>query len=162
LPYAGGCCHHNAAVTVGEEEVIAVDALPVAPWVLEAYRVRSAAELVAEHHSAPEPEQRDGRRVVRIGDLAVPFVYGVTADAWEDAVALPEDGPIPDEPPHVAVAIAALEALADGGAVGEAYDQLMAVLEVMPLETVPEHWRGTILETLNLLEAHLEEDNRCA
>jgi hypothetical protein len=152
LPDAGGCCHHNAAAGAGEPIIVAVDDVTVAPWVLAAHRAATPAELLAGHHSAPELELRGGRAWLRLDCLAVPFVYGVTADAWEMAVALPEPEPIPDAPPHFAAALDALEALHAGGDPAPAHARLLALLAEAPLETLPDYWRGTVRETLALLE----------
>lgn len=156
LPYAGGCCHHNADVGSGATLAVALDDLAVAPWVLAVHQAATPAELLATHHSAPELEVRDGRAWLRLDELAVPFVYGVTADAWEDAVAMPEPEPIPDAPPHFAVALEALEAMQADGDPAPAYARLIRLLVDTPLETLPHYWRHSIVETLRLLE------ERCA
>ncbi len=152
LPYAGGCCHHNVDLRAGAQIAVPLDELAVAPWVLAVHRATSPAALLADHHSAPELELRDGRAWLRLDELAVPFVYGVTADAWEAAVALPAPEPIPDAPPHFAVALEALETLQADGDVAPVYARLIRLLADMPLESLPDYWRGTIAETLNLLE----------
>jgi hypothetical protein len=150
LPYVGGCCHHNADLGyVGS--ALALDALTVAPWLLAAHRAATAEALLASHHSAPVPELRDGRAWLQLDDLAVPLVYGVTADAWESAVALPPAEPIPDAPPHFAMAMEVLEALASGGDPIRAYHQLVALLDVTPLDAIPAYWRSTVGETLALM-----------
>ncbi|NNJ12218.1 hypothetical protein EKD04_017960 [Chloroflexales bacterium ZM16-3] len=149
LPYVGGCCHHNADLG-GVGSARALDALPVAPWLLAAHRAATAEALVASHHSAPDLERRDGRTWLQLDDLAVPLVYGVTADAWGSAVALPLAEPIPDAPPHVAAAMEVLEALASGGNPRPAYAQLVALLDVTPLDALPAYWRSTVGETLAL------------
>ncbi|WP_322489354.1 hypothetical protein [Chloroflexus sp.] len=153
LPYAEWCCHHNASVNASQIAV-ALDDLAVAPWLLAVYHAMTPAELLADHHSAPELELRDKRAWLRLDELAVPFVYGVTADAWEAAVAMPEPEPIPDAPPHFAAALEALEALQAGGDVAPAYARLIQLLDEMPLASLPEYWRGTVAETLNLLKEH--------
>lgn len=151
LPYAGGCCHHNASVNT-VQIAVPLDELAVAPWVLAAHHAATPAALLADHHSAPELELRDGRAWLRLDELAVPFVYGVTADAWEAAVAVPAAAPIPDAPPHVAVALEALETLHADGDIAPVYARLIRLLGEMPLESLPDYWRDTIAETLNLLE----------
>jgi hypothetical protein len=153
LPYARSCCHHNANLTV-TQIAVALDDLAVAPWVLALHHAATPAALLADHHSAPELELHDGQAYLRLDELAVPFVYGVTADSWEHAVAMPTPEPIPDAPPHFAVALEALEALQAGGDIGPAYLRLTELLEGMPLASLPDYWRGTIAETLNLLEEH--------
>lgn len=152
LPYAGGCCHHNTRLDRRAERALLVDEVPVAAWVLAVHHVATPAELLAEHHSAPELEVRDGRAWLRLDELAVPFVYGVTADAWENAVAVPEPAPIPDVPPHFAVALEALETMQAGGDPAAAYARLICLLVETPLEALPGYWRHTVGETLKLLE----------
>jgi len=133
LPHAGGCCHHNAD-RGRDRDALPWDALPVAPW------------LPAAHLRAP-----DGEVWLRLADLAVPLVYGVTADAWETAVALPPAEPIPDAPPHVARAMDVLEALSEGGDPTRASSQLVALLAVTPLEEIPTYWRSIVAETVALI-----------
>ena len=133
LPHVGGCCHHNAD-RGRVRDALPWDALPVAPW------------LPAAHLRAP-----DGEVWLRLADLAVPLVYGVTADAWETAVALPPAEPIPDAPPHVARAMDVLEALSEGGDPTRASSQLVALLAVTPLEEIPTYWRSIVAETVALI-----------
>jgi hypothetical protein len=150
LPTVGGCCHHGAVARV--TPALALDALPVAPWLLAAHRVATAAALLARHPSAPELERRDGRVWLRLDDLAVPLVYGVTADAWDTAIALPAPDTIPDAPPHFHAALEALEALHADGDPAPASARLRRLLVATPLETLPAYWRGTVTETLALLD----------
>lgn len=156
LPYAGGCCHHNASLHSRAEIALLVDELPVAPWVLAVHHAATPAELLTEHHSAPELEVAGGRAWLRFDELAVPCVYGVTADAWDSAVAVPEPEPIPDAPPHFAVALEALETMQADGDPAPAYAHLIHLLVDTPLEALPGYWRHSVAETLKLLE------ERCA
>jgi len=151
LPYVGGCCHHNADLGAQAAIRLVCDEVPVAPWLLAAHRAATVAELLAGHHSAPELELHDGRAWLRRDSLTVPLIYGVTADAWESAVAVPPSDPIPDAPPHFAAALEVLEALLSNDDPTPAYARLCALLVETPLEALPDYWRGTVAETLALL-----------
>ena len=149
LPTAGGCCHYNAIVTEAPEAV-PLDAVAVAPWLLAGNPAAPPAAFLADHPSAPALEWRDGRAWLRLDELAVPVVYGVTADAWDDAVPAPL--PAPPDPPHAAVALEVLETLVAGGEVAPAAARLEALLAAQPLEDLPEAWRGIIAATLELID----------
>lgn len=151
LPVVGGCCHHNAALE-GVGDLHALATLPIAPWLLAAHRAATADELFATHPTAPDLDRRDGRAWLRHDDLAVPLVYGVTADAWGHAVGMPEPAPIPDAPLHTAVALEVLEALASGGDPDWAYRRLIGLLAETPLDAIPAYWRATVEQTLALMD----------
>jgi hypothetical protein len=85
LPSSRTCCHWNAART--PDEVLELTNLDVAPGTLETYAVGSVAELFATSPTAPPYTVQDGRVRVRLDDLAVPWVYGIGASAWEHCLA---------------------------------------------------------------------------
>lgn len=150
LPYAGGCCHYNADLDAWPA-ALPLDALPIAPWVLAVHQATSPATLFAGYESAPDLELRGGQACVALDELAVPLVYGVTADAWTQAVGVPEPEPAPNAPPHFAVALDALETMQAGDDATPVHARLLELLEVAPLEGLPEPWRKIVAETLALL-----------
>ena len=88
LPRARTCCHWNVALT--PDEVLELTNLDVAPGTLETYAVETVAELFETSPTAPPYEVQEGRVLVRLDELAVPWVYGIGMSAWE--VGLAESG----------------------------------------------------------------------
>lgn len=155
LPYAQFCCHHNATPTT--QEVILLDEVPVAPWVLAHFHAESVAALFECHHSAPDVDEVGGRAMLRLESLATPLLYGVVAEAWDDSLAVPPPPPIPEPPPHLAFALAILEALQSRGDAATPRAALDALLMEQPLDDIDPYWRSTITETLGLMEEFARE-----
>jgi len=84
LPRARTCCHWNVALT--PDEVLELTNLDVAPGTLETYAVETVAELFETSPTAPPYEVQEGRVLVRLDELAVPWVYGIGMSAWEQEI----------------------------------------------------------------------------
>lgn len=82
LPLAQSCCHHNARRR-NPAALLLLTTRNVHPAQLALHGVGNLEALFWAVESAPEPEVIQANElVVRLADLAVPWVYGLPAEAW--------------------------------------------------------------------------------
>jgi|GEM_PF-1087044 hypothetical protein len=153
LPKAGRCCHWNAEVDTRSE--IMLTTADVAPDVLTIWGVDTVAKLFARSETAPDYEPEDNNSVrINLDDLALPFVYGVPAAQWDDAL----DGPaiVQGEQPPSELGHAVLALLEADQQNEQEYQQariaLAKLLEQHPLKSLPMAWQELVASALQLTE----------
>lgn len=98
LPLSQSCCHHNVRRRNPAALLLLTDR-NVHPVQLALHQAENLEALFWAVESAPEPEVlQPNEIVVRLADLAIPWVYGLPADAWPGqfpAQAAGENIPLP-------------------------------------------------------------------
>jgi hypothetical protein len=150
LPKIGRCCHWQVEADTRSE--ITLTTADVAPDVLTIWGVDTVAELFERSETAPDYETSDTDHVsVNLDDLALPFVYGVPAAQWDDALdgpAIVQGNDVPLELGHAVLALLEADQQNDQ----QARSRLEELLVGHPLESLPMAWQELVASALQLTQ----------